>query len=366
MIFDDHVDLTRHELRNAILQLLASNPSSPTEGYIFGNSATHRPQYFDGTSFKAILLAGDVSGGVGDVTQGSASGSAGRLKVSAAADKSIQDYSGGAGLVKADANGVATPAVAGTDYLTGASTNTLTNKTIDATGTGNSISNLGTANFAASAINSNATLTGASNTQFPTALAVKTYADNLLAANDAQILKGGIDCSTNPNFPAADAGHTYRITVAGLIGGASGAIVQAGDTVTCYVDSTAAGTLAAVGANWAITQANIDQATTTVQGFTRYATNAEAKAKSVSTAAVTPAALAGFVQTLAFTFGDGTATSFTLTHNLNTFDVITQVRDATTNEIRYPKIVNATLNTVTISGYITAPAASSMKAVVQG
>jgi hypothetical protein len=366
MYFDDHIDLTRHEIRNAVLQLLAANPSSPTEGHIFGNSATHRPQYFDGTSFKAILLAGDVTSNTGDVTQGSASGSVGRMKVSAAADKSIQDYTGGAGIVKSDANGVVTPAVAGTDYLTGSSTNTLTNKTIDATGTGNTISNLGTSNFAASAINSSGTLTGASNTQFPTALAVKTYADNLLAVNDAQVLKGGIDASTNPNFPAADAGWTYRITVAGLIGGASGTAVQVGDTITCFVDSTASGTLAAVGANWAVTQANVDQATTVVQGLSRYATNAEALAKAVSTAAVTPAALVGFSQVKAFTFGDGSAVSFTLNHNLNTFDVITQVRDASTNEVRYPKIVNATANTVTISGYLTAPASNAMKAVVQG
>lgn len=366
MIIDDHLDLTRHELRNAVLQLLASNPSTPTEGYIFGNSATKRPQYFDGTSFKAILLAGDVTTNVGDVTQGSASGGAGRLKVSAAANKSIQDYSGGAGLIKSDASGVASPAVAGTDYLTASSTNSLTNKTFDANAAGNTLSNVEVADFAASAVNSNGALTSATNTQFPTALAVKTYADNLMAANDALILKGGIDCSTNPNFPAADAGWTYRITVGGLIGGASGIAVQAGDTITCFVDATASGTSAAVGANWAVTQANLDQATTAVQGYTRYATNAEALDKAVSNAAITPAALAGFTQTKAFTFGDGSAVSFTLTHNLNTFDVITQVRDASTNEVRYPKIVNATLNTVTISGYLIAPTSNAMKAVVQG
>ena len=89
-------------------------------------------------------------------------------------------------------------------------------------------------------------------------------------------------------------------------------------------------------------------------------------AKIVTNAAVTPASLAGYTQTKAFTFGDATALTFTLTHNRNTFEVITQVRDAATNEVRFPRIVNATLNTVTISGYLVAPALNAMKATIQG
>ena len=366
MIFDDHLDLTRHELRNAVLQVLATAPATPSLGLLYTQSTTNRPFFYDGTSFKAVLLAGDVVGGTGDVTQATASGSAGRLKVSAGLDKSIQDYTGGAGLLKSDANGVVSPAIVATDYVTGASTNALTNKTFDANAAGNTLSNVEVADFAAGVVNATTTLTGATNSQLPTALAVKTYADNLLAANDALIFKGGIDASTNPNYPAGNAGETYRFTVGGLIGGAAGVAVQAGDSMTCALDASGAGTQAAVGANWFIVQANTDAATAVVQGLTRYATNAEALAKVIANAAVTPAALAGFTQTKAFSFGDGTLLTFTLTHNLNTFEVITQVRDATTNEVRFPRIVNATLNTVTVSGYLVAPALNAMKATVQG
>lgn len=63
-------------------------------------------------------------------------------------------------------------------------------------------------------------------------------------------LIGSIDCSGNPNYPAANAGHVYLVSVGGKIGGASGLDVVAGDTITCMVDDTAAGTEAAVGANW--------------------------------------------------------------------------------------------------------------------
>jgi hypothetical protein len=96
--------------------------------------------------------------------------------------------------------------------------------------------------------------------------ATKLYVDGAigrwLATNDAMIFKGYLDCSTNPNYPAADAGHTYRVSVAGKIGGASGPNVEAGDMLTCSIDGTASGTHATVGANWGIYQTNIDGAVT--------------------------------------------------------------------------------------------------------
>lgn len=86
----------------------------------------------------------------------------------------------------------------------------------------------------------------------------QAYADSLLDAANAMQLKGGISAAANPNYPAADAGHTYKITAAGKIGGASGTNVEIGDTIICTVDSSAAGTQAAVGANWLILQTNLE------------------------------------------------------------------------------------------------------------
>lgn len=107
------------------------------------------------------------------------------------------------------------------------------------------------------------TLAANSDTIIPSQKAIKAYVDGLIAANDAMVFKGVINASTNPNYPAADAGHTYRISVAGKIGGASGTNVEVGDMLLCTVDGTAAGTQATVGANWAIIQTNIDGALTT-------------------------------------------------------------------------------------------------------
>ncbi len=101
-----------------------------------------------------------------------------------------------------------------------------------------------------------------SDAKLPTEKAVKTYVGAFIAAADVMKFIGVIDCSANPNFPAADAGNLYRVSVAGKIGGASGDNVEFGDELLCLVDGSLAGTKAAVGANWNISQANIDGAVT--------------------------------------------------------------------------------------------------------
>jgi hypothetical protein len=99
-----------------------------------------------------------------------------------------------------------------------------------------------------------------SDTKVASQKAVKAYADALIGANDAMVFKGVIDASANPNYPASNRGDTYRISVAGKIGGASGTNVEVGDMLVALTDGTAAGTQAAVGAQWEIVQANIDGA----------------------------------------------------------------------------------------------------------
>ncbi|CAH1658773.1 hypothetical protein CHELA1G11_12858 [Hyphomicrobiales bacterium] len=146
------------------------------------------------------------------------------------------------------------------DSTKNAATATLTNKTIS--GLANTITNLVLSMFASGVIDTDGTLSANSDLKLATQKAVKTYLDQAFAANDALVMKGGINASTNPNYPAADAGHVYRITTAGRIGGASGPVVEINDTITCFVDGSTAGNHATVGANWFITQVNIDGAVT--------------------------------------------------------------------------------------------------------
>jgi hypothetical protein len=78
-------------------------------------------------------------------------------------------------------------------------------------------------------------------------------------------VKGGVDCSANPNYPAALKGDAYVVTVAGKIGGASGTSVEVGDVFVAFADN-AGGTEAAVGASWENLEHNLAGALTALSG----------------------------------------------------------------------------------------------------
>lgn len=96
-----------------------------------------------------------------------------------------------------------------------------------------------------------------------------------------------IDCSTNPNYPTAEKGDRWRVTVAGRIGGASGVLVGINDLIECVNDTTS-GDHSTVGSKFIILQSNIDSATETTEGYIRKATNAEGLAGSSNVGAMTP------------------------------------------------------------------------------
>ena len=85
-----------------------------------------------------------------------------------------------------------------------------------------------------------------------------TYVQEQIAAALTSVVKkqGGIDCSTNPNFPAASNADLYFVTVAGKIGGVNGPAVSIGDTAIAIAD-TVAGDFATVGQNWIVLNTNI-------------------------------------------------------------------------------------------------------------
>lgn len=100
-------------------------------------------------------------------------------------------------------------------------------------------------------------------------------------------LKGEIDCSTNPNYPAARTGDAYVVSVAGKIGGASGKVVDVGDLIVAKNDN-AGGDEVAVGNDWFVLERNLDQATETAAGILKLATQALADGGTNDTDAMTP------------------------------------------------------------------------------
>lgn len=93
------------------------------------------------------------------------------------------------------------------------------------------------------------TLAANSDLRVATQKATKTYVDT--SVQGLMEFQGEIDCSSQPNYPAAFAGDFYRVedTGEGRIGGASGKIVKGGNLIIATVDN-AGGDEAAVGDDW--------------------------------------------------------------------------------------------------------------------
>ncbi len=103
-------------------------------------------------------------------------------------------------------------------------------------------------------LDTDGTLAANSATNVPSQSAVKTYVDT--AVTGLLEFKGSTDCSGNPNYPAANKGDAYVVSVAGKIGGASGTSVDVGDVYLAIADN-AGGTQAGVGTSWTVLEHNL-------------------------------------------------------------------------------------------------------------
>ena len=115
------------------------------------------------------------------------------------------------------------------DVLTASSTHTLTNKTFDANGTGNSISNIEVADFASGVVDIDLSSVSASDDTLASAKAIKAYVDSQVTAQD-------LDVTTDSGTIAIDL-DSETFTVAGGTGIDTSAT---GNTVTVAIDSTVA------------------------------------------------------------------------------------------------------------------------------
>jgi hypothetical protein len=249
-------------------------------------------------------------------------------------------------------------------YITDTSTDTLLNKTFDANGLGNNLSNVETHNFAAGTVITDVTFTGVTNTQLASALAIKTYVDNQLGISDVLTYKGSVDASANPDFPAGAVGDFYRVSIAGRIGGLLGEVVRKEDIFYCIQDN-AGGNFASVGTSWGYLQGNISSATVTEEGLVQLADIADAEAKTSSTLALTPVSVSNFPVKKTFTIGDNSDTSYSLTHNLNTKNLVVSARSTSTDEQVNVEVVCTTANSVNVN-FATAPTLNSITVTIIG
>ncbi|NDB57559.1 hypothetical protein EB001_03840 [bacterium] len=145
-----------------------------------------------------------------------------------------------------------------TSFITASSANTLTNKTFNANGTGNSITNIEVADFASGVVDTDLSAVSASDDTVPSAKAVKAYID---AQNTAQSITFVGDDSTGTavnsgetikiagtqNITTAVSGDTLTITGPSLTGYA-----QKTDTAITIVGDDSTGTAVTVGETFKI------------------------------------------------------------------------------------------------------------------
>lgn len=147
--------------------------------------------------------------------------------------------------------------------------------------------------------------------------------------------KGNYNASTNTPAITTDTtvktGWTYVVSVAGTF---LGEPVEPGDMIIAKQDNPG-NTLA----NWQTVNKNIPaivDATTVVKGIVRLSTTAEALAGTDNTTAMTPLAVKAVLDAKTggyyATFGNGSATTFAITHSLNTDRILVQIRVVATKE----------------------------------
>jgi hypothetical protein len=73
----------------------------------------------------------------------------------------------------------------------------------------------------------------------------------------------------------------------------------------------------------------------------------------------------GFMTRFSATVGDGASTTITVTHNLNTLDVLVAVYEVTGGAEVLTNVVHATVNTITLA-FSVAPASNALRVVVIG
>jgi len=137
---------------------------------------------------------------------------------------------------------------------------------------------------------------------------------------------------------------------------------------TTYRQDQINGTIGSSSVSWVTFGTSAPAASETTAGIAELATQAEVDTGTDDLRIVTPLKLAtwsGRIKKYSVSIGDGSATSYTVTHNLNSLDVGVTVFQNSNGEEVITDVTHATVNTLTVV-FATAPTSNAYRVVVIG
>ena len=363
MKFLTNIDLNKNQIINVAVHNNAGNPSSPVQGQIYFDTTVgvKKLYLYNGTAWVEIM--GDITSVVAGagLTGG---GTSGDVTLDVNVDNATIEVNADIvrvkdlGITTAKLNdGAVTTIKLGDNQVTLAKLATVANNTVLGNISG-ATANVGTITIVTD-------LASASSTTLVTSSAVKSYIDTNIGAlgnlEGAWSTAGGTFPVGSTPVAGTKKGDYWYVSVAGTVGGVA---FNVGDVIIAKIDA-ASTTLAS---DWIQLEVNRDQATESVLGVSRIATQAETNTGTNDTAYVTPLKMVTYLNNAvggyAANVGNASATSFALTHSLGTRDVIVLIYDNATYEQIYADVAMTSTTVVTVS-FATAPASSAYRVVIK-
>lgn len=361
MQFLTNIDLTKNQILNVVLQNLSSPPGSPVAGQVYYNTVDKAIYFWD--TIQWVNISGDItavvagSGLTGGGTGGSVTLDVNVDNATIEVDNDIVRVKD-LGITSAKLNnGAVTTIKIGDNQVTLAKLAQIANNTVIGNTSG------GTATPSEVVIVTD--LASASSTTLATSTAIKTYIDtnvgnlgNLEGAWNAS--SGSFPVGSSP-VAGTKAGDYWYVSVAGTTGGVA---FNVGDVIVAKVNNASTST----ASDWIQLEVNRDQATETVLGLAEIATQTEVNTGTDDQRIVTPLKLKTLLDNrtggYAANIGNGSATSYAVSHGLGTIDVNVMLKDNSTLAQVFADVVITDANTVTVS-FAVAPASNAYRVIIK-